>query len=854
MPKYTCLNCHRHNFRTQGGLNQHLKNHHICSQVQKIRALKVGKTSSKVSQAVPPKRNKGRAKNASNSFAKATNNFPQLPTQRSQIGHQFAASSKKAPPASLYALQEYSDAASEDDNVLYSDDDTLSNFDSDEDEEEEEMHLPVNRESIRNFKDYVKKARQHLLKLNKFEVGAVKLMDVLHRKKACLDTYDAVMEWHFKQTGLLKEHQSLGYAIDYLSRKSFIPTLASRYNIDPKNLLQSREEVLPRSRTKVKIVWHHARDCVVSLLTDPRLQDEDYLFFDNDPLAPPPDHFDYVCDVNSGTSYTETYKRLITKPGKQILVPIIMYIDGAVTGQFSKLEVTALTFTLGIFHRKARDKHFLWRSLGYVPNFSKETSRGNKMFRDSGHIAASNLYVSDGEGEQKDTEEHNKAQDLHSILSYLLESYRELEAESMLWDLNYRGKLYKDVELVFYLAFVKCDNDEADKLCGQYRVRNGKVACICRYCICPTRHSDDQHAKYPYKTEAKITRLVEAGNEEALKKISQHGLVNAFHGLRFGFQNKRGIHGACPMELLHTLQLGIFKRVRECFFTQIGDTSILGEEINSLAKLYGRLFNRQSDRDLPQTNFAKGIKKGKITAKEFSGVMLLMAAILQSFKGRAMLSTQKKNFGELYLLDDWVMLVETMLEWEAFLKLDRMEMKHVKRLERKHKYVMYLLKKIANRTTGMGFCIIKFHGILHMIEDMLMFGVPMVVDTGSNEGGHKETKTAAQLTQKNPDTFETQTETRLVEFRLVELAMLELGGDALWEYFDELILPVYPEFGQIEDDNGPVEEVGPRKENNIPTKEKKLEPGLKSLPMVQRWGLSGMMKGTILCSSLWALG
>ena len=693
-------------------------------------------------------------------------------------------------------------------------DDDLAFFpvDSDDDDDMFEPHVPpihaqMSTKAIGDFKKYVIHARQNFLPLEKGEVAAIKVLDILRKKRATLDTYPDIMEWHFRESGSIKPHETLADETLYISRESLMKRLSKRYNMDPKNLVPKRHIVLPSSRTKVGIVWHHARDCVVSLLTDPRLSDNDYLFFGNDPLAPPPENLAYIADINTGTAYRESYKQLITKPGKQILVPIIMYIDGAVTGQFDKLEITSLKMTLGIFNRKARDKEFLWRALGYVPNYSKESSRAKKMFLESGHLAAANLDVSDGEGSDDEVEEVHSAQDFHSLMDVILESYRELESETMLWDLNYRGKLHKDVELVFYLSFVKCDTSEADKLCGQFRSRTGKVAMLCRYCLCPTDDSDDHLAKHKYKQEATIKKLVDANNVEALRKISQQPVNNAFHGLRFGLQNDRGIHGACPLELLHALLLGIFTRMRDCFFSQIGKDSTTAEEINALSKLYGKLFTRQSDRNLPKTHFAKGIQKGKLMAKEFSGVLLVMAAILQSTRGRELLSQARgQKFREEWLIDDWAMLIETLLEWEAFLKLDEMEIKHVKRLGKKHRYIMYLMRKVGNRTEGMGLKIIKFHAILHLAEDIIMFGVPMNTDTGSNESHHKVTKIAAKLTQKNFNTFESQTEQRLLEFQLLDLAMAELSGDALWEYFDNYEDAEEQDFDQTEDDSSQEEE------------------------------------------------
>ena len=98
---------------------------------------------------------------------------------------------------------------------------------------------------------------------------------------------------------------------------------------------------------------------------------------------------------------------------------------------------------------------------------------------------------------------------------------------------------------------------------------------------------------------------------------------------------------------------------------------------------------------------------------------------------------------------------------------------------------MYFIKKVAKRTKGMGWKITKFHGIMHLAQDILNFGVPLGVDTGSNESAHKSEKKAARLTQKNKKKFDQQTQTRLNEMYLLELAELELSGlPKPWNYYD----------------------------------------------------------------------
>ena len=130
--------------------------------------------------------------------------------------------------------------------------------------------------------------------------------------------------------------------------------------------------------------------------------------------------------------------------------------------------------------------------------------------------------------------------------------------------------------------------------------------------------------------------------------------------------------------MLHAILLGVFKYTRETFFEHMGKTSKLAEDINGLAKMYGTLLRRQSDRSLPNTNFSKGIQKGKLMAKEYRGVLLIMATLVRSTKGRKLMG--KKMGGE-NGMTDWSVLVELLLEWEAFLCLKKMKIHHVKRLK-----------------------------------------------------------------------------------------------------------------------------------------------------------------------------
>ena len=372
------------------------------------------------------------------------------------------------------------------------------------------------------------------------------------------------------------------------------------------------------------------------------------------------------------------------------------------------------------------------------------------------------------------------------MLECLLASFVEVQNKGFMWDLRYKGKTYKDVEFVPFVIFIKCDTDEADVLCGSYKSRTKGVAQLCRYCTCPTEASDHIRASYPQKTTTMIQSLVNAGDFNGLKQMSQQVIQNAWYKVRFspgaGQQTTVGVHGSCPSEMLHALLFGVFKYTRVFFFEQIGPYSKLADDVDALAQQVGDRFARQSERDMPDCHFDAGIRKGKLMAKEFRGILLVIAVVLRTDEGSNLLKNNKR-FDDKHIRY-WVLLIEMLLEWEAFLNEEQMHYMHVLRLQRKNRFIMYLIKKVADRSEGMGWKLMKFHVIIHMYLDIWLYGVPLEVDTGSNESGHKLTKVAARLTQKNAETFDLQTLTRLDEFHLMDLSFAELNeGRKIWEYY-----------------------------------------------------------------------
>ena len=691
--------------------------------------------------------------------------------------------------------------AGDDDNIGASDTEFGENKADSAESEDEEVETPPDTGPdvtiLGHFQAYCNTMPKVVESFSQEMKKAIELVDILRKKKATMDSFDELLHWQLRWSKELYPWQTLSDHPHANSRKVFMEMLLKRYDLH-KMMPKMKKVYLPGVKTTINVPIHDIRAVLRSLLSDPRIVTEDYLFFDNNPFATPPESLNYLEDLNTGLCYTETYKKLITKPN-QVLLPIPLYIDASQTGALKELPVTPVKMTFGIFNRKARDKSHMWRILGYIPKVSEQKTHGKELLLQSGHLeslsyredlleAAFEDQNWDGEQNLDERYPANEedaeidAQDLHVILCVILSGLVEIQKKGFMWDLVVGDKLYENVEFVPFVPFIKCDSEEADKLCGHYCSRTANVSNLCRYCTCPTDKSDDPLIDITLKEAERINRLIKQQNLVELKKISQHAIQNAFNKIRFGLHDKQGIHGATPLEMLHFLLLGIFLYTRNCFFAQLGKTAILAGKINALADQYGLFFRRQSDRDMPRTKFGNGIQKGKKNGKEYSGVLLIMAAILRSTLGQELLQ-DKENFKTEQQLADWIMLVETLLEWEAWLKSPKMKRSDVVRAKKKHKLIMYMLKEVGNRLEGMEWKLTKFHCILHIAEDLLKYGVALEVDTGSNESHHKDSKVAAKMTQKNCETFIMQTATRLVEFMAIDFALAEELGLKIWEYY-----------------------------------------------------------------------
>ena len=437
---------------------------------------------------------------------------------------------------------------------------------------DEEANLAVVPSEIDQFREYVKEATLEQGNFTDEMVAAVELMDEMNRKGGSLELYESISQWHIRNSEVSES----------ISAKKLHEFLVKRYNLE-RTFPVEKQVQLPCSKETINLATHDILKETVDLLTDIRIEDDDWLFFEDDPLAAPPETTDTVGDINTGRAYRETYKAKIepepyTACGRRrVLLPYIFYLDGCVTGNFQNMSIEILKFTIGLFKGKTRNKAWAWRVAGFVKKLVVKKKKAEEFIRQSGHSDANNVlspvgYQSRKHAVEEDTTQFDasmygsaeedipdiKPQDFHKMLQVLLSSFKTVQdAGGFPWDFPQRGEL-KKLWLVPFVLFVKADSVEADKFCGTYGAKTKGVQCYCRVCTCPAKDSDFPYPVQPWekKTPKMVMDLVTANTVESrakLKEIAQNDIWNAMYELDFGSHDETGIHGASPWDLLHTV-------------------------------------------------------------------------------------------------------------------------------------------------------------------------------------------------------------------------------------------------------------------------------------------------------------
>ena len=89
------------------------------------------------------------------------------------------------------------------------------------------------RRKLDEFRSYcATHSTEHLPHLRKEVKASIKLMDALKRKKAPLNAFPEILQWHLKETGHLLEHETLKDTTKYEHRHNLLKKLTPRYHME----------------------------------------------------------------------------------------------------------------------------------------------------------------------------------------------------------------------------------------------------------------------------------------------------------------------------------------------------------------------------------------------------------------------------------------------------------------------------------------------------------------------------------------------------------------------------------------------------------------------------------------------
>jgi hypothetical protein len=121
---------------------------------------------------------------------------------------------------------------------------------------------------------------------------------------------------------------------------------------------------LPKAKQEVKVITHNVTAAIHSLLSDKELIKAENLIFHNNPLEDPNVNDKKIKDVNDGECYKTAYTHYCSNKEKDILCPLMLFVDKTHTDAKGNLTLELVCITLGILTKTPETKKKCGELLG----------------------------------------------------------------------------------------------------------------------------------------------------------------------------------------------------------------------------------------------------------------------------------------------------------------------------------------------------------------------------------------------------------------------------------------------------------------------------------------------------------
>ncbi len=233
-----------------------------------------------------------------------------------------------------------------------------------------------------------------------------------HARMECIQASHAIMVLHHNVVNLLKlceDAQCPDYMLQNVLEWAYTAKLEG-FNFNPQattrktniqwmyKALEHSHRILPKELQvnleecdkAQNVICFDFMSALLSLLQDELLMVAESLVINKDyPLSMYIPSESKVGEANSGSHYQELYQEL-ARGKNQLLVPIIMYLDGTAIDSRGHIKICPVSFTTSLFSKKACCDVNFWRMLGYVPDLNRGrsgamTSVANAGTEEKGH-------------------------------------------------------------------------------------------------------------------------------------------------------------------------------------------------------------------------------------------------------------------------------------------------------------------------------------------------------------------------------------------------------------------------------------------------------------------------------------
>lgn len=496
----------------------------------------------------------------------------------------------------------------------------------------------------------------------------------------------------------------------------------------------------------------------LSILQDrSKLRKEHCVLDWNNPLAKyvPPDG--RIGEALSGSVYQENHHRFTNPSRPTLCIPCIGWFDRTHVTSNGRFGLQPFMITFAIFTEEYRRHLEAWMVLGYMP--AHDTSSAEKGTLKPGQTL----------------------RDYHKQLGVMLESFRESTlVQNVELPIGPRGTIVCDISFTF--LFIIQDMEEGDRLTGRFKPHVRGVKRQVRACNVNFENLANPQARCRYVTASQMARVAQSNNEDFRQKWSMHRLDNCFNYISF-MDQKRGIFGATPSEILHCVRAGPLKEANKAVFSDLSQG--LKTKLDNMARNFHKN-NRQTYRKAyPSTKFTNGVTNlTLISADEHVGMMFLFVALSHFDEGWDTLDAIMRKKGKTDLAKVMATF-EAILCFHAWLSLPKQW--HISQgeeaMKSAQKSIRSLIWYIVNNIPKDSWLFPKLHELLHFVDDMSRFGSTANFSAQRTESLLKDTgKRVGRKAQKTKTgvVFEHQSARRYASMILVNDLHSKIGSPELF--------------------------------------------------------------------------